>query len=221
LSTLHEQARNGGLDESTFEELWKESKVERILPELDSMIDESLDGTQRVRTIVADLKNFSNIDRAQIQQASLKDGLESTLNIVWNEIKYNSTVEREYEDIPPIFCNPQQLNQVFLNMLVNASHAIETGPGKIVLRTKRIDDERVAVEIADNGKGIDEAGLKKIFDPFYTTKEIGKGTGLGLSISYRIIKEHGGEIEVDSEVGKGTTFRIILPIEGPLSEEAE
>lgn len=222
LTGLRESAaEKGSLTSGEIEQVWSDSKIEKILPELDTMIEESMDGTQRVRTIVADLKNFSNIDRAQIQRANLEDGLESTLNIVWNEIKYNATVEKEYTGIPSIICNPQQINQVFLNMLVNASHAIEEPPGKIILRTKQLDDGRVAIEIEDNGKGIPEDVQKRIFDPFFTTKEIGKGTGLGLSISYRIIREHGGEIELKSKPGEGATFTIILPIEGPMSEGME
>jgi len=104
---------------------------------------------------------------------------------------------------------------------VNAAHAIKQPPGKITIRTKSLDKERVAVEVQDNGCGIPPDIKKRIFDPFYTTKPIGEGTGLGLSISYRIIKEHGGEIQVESEVGVGTTFRVILPIKGPMSEKVE
>ena len=222
LDTLKKESGNAaGLTGEAFGKIWSESKVERLLPELETMISESMDGTQRVRTIVSDLKNFSNIDRAQIQDASLEAGLDSTLNIVWNEIKYNATVEKEYGNVPPVSSNPQQLNQVFLNLLVNAAHAIKQPPGKITIRTKSLDKERVAVEVQDNGCGIPPDIKKRIFDPFYTTKPIGEGTGLGLSISYRIIKEHGGEIQVESEVGVGTTFRVILPIKGPMSEKVE
>jgi len=221
LKEIRASVKGGGLSETRYDQLWKEAKLEKLLPELDTMIMESLDGTQRVRTIVSDLKNFSNIDRAQVQDADLEAGLESTLNIVWNEIKYNAEVEKQYSKIPTVTCNPQQLNQVFLNLLVNAAHAIKEPPGKIIIRTLRIDQDRVAVEIQDNGAGIPEGNRKKIFDPFYTTKPIGEGTGLGLSISYRIVKDHGGEIEVESQVGEGTTFRVILPIKGPMSEEVE
>ncbi len=197
-----------------IQQVWKKAKVDFILEDLGELLDESIDGTQRVSTIVKDLKNVSNIDRSQIMESDLEQALDSTLNIVWNEIKYKAEVEKEYTGIPAVTCNPQQLNQVFLNILVNAAHAIDDPPGKIIVRTHDRGDSMVALEIEDNGSGMDEETRSKIFDAFFTTKEIGKGTGLGLSISYRIVQEHGGEIEVDSEPGKGTTFRIILPTDG-------
>jgi two-component system, NtrC family, sensor kinase len=205
-------------DEET-QTLWKTSKIDFILEDLGGLLDESIEGTRRVSTIVKDLKNVSNIDRSQIMDADLEQALDSTLNIVWNEIKYKAEVEKEYSGIPRVTCNPQQLNQVFLNILVNASHAMEDPPGKIIIRTLKRDDGQVEIEIEDNGSGMDETTKSKIFDAFYTTKEIGKGTGLGLSISYRIVKEHGGNIEVDSQPGHGTTFRIILPVDGSKLEK--
>jgi PAS domain S-box-containing protein len=219
LKEIQTSIQEGSISKAHFSKLWEAAKIEKLLPEVDTMINESLDGTQRVRTIVSDLKNFSNIDRAQIQDADLEAGLESTLNIVWNEIKYNTEVEKHYGKIPPVTCNSQQINQVFLNLLVNASHAIKEPHGKIIITTEKLDKEKVAITIQDNGTGIPENIQKKIFDPFFTTKPIGEGTGLGLSISYRIIKDHGGEIEVFSKEGEGTTFRIILPIKGPMSAE--
>jgi PAS domain S-box-containing protein len=200
------------LSSEVLEGIIKKGKIDFILTDLQNIIDESMDGTRRVKTIVKDLKNFSNIDKSQIVTVDITDGIESTLNIVWNEIKYKAEVVKEFSEIPAISCNIQKLNQVFLNMLVNASHAIEETLGKIVIRTFDLDDGRIAIEIEDNGKGMDQETVKKIFDPFFTTKEIGQGTGLGLSVSYRIIKEHGGDIEVESEVGIGTKFRIILPL---------
>ncbi|MCB2198241.1 response regulator [bacterium] len=219
LDRLHQGALNGEqLPAEELEELWKKSRMDSILADLENIIAESLDGTKRVRTIVRDMKNFSNIDRAEIQPSDLEAGLESTLNIVWNEIKYNANVEREYSSIPAVTCNAQQINQVLLNLLMNAAQAIKEPPGNIIVRTREMGDGFVAIEIEDNGSGMDEKTKSRIFDPFYTTKAVGEGTGLGLSISYRIIKDHGGRIEVDSEVGKGTTFRLILPIEGPMVE---
>ncbi|GBE30897.1 sporulation kinase E [bacterium BMS3Bbin04] len=199
-------------NDEEIEQMWKKQKISFILEDLDELLSESYDGTNRVATIVKDLKNVSNIDRSQIMDSDLEQALDSTLNIVWNEIKYKAEVEKEYAGIPSVVCNPQQVNQVFLNILVNASHAIEDPPGKIIVRTVKYSDNEVAVEIQDDGMGMDEETRSKIFDAFYTTKEIGKGTGLGLSISYRIIREHGGSIEVESELGVGTTFRIILPV---------
>ncbi|MFH0882746.1 MAG: response regulator [bacterium] len=219
LKEIKTSVQESSLSKAHFDKLLVASKIEKLLPELDTMIDESLDGTQRVRTIVSDLKNFSNIDRAQIQDADLEAGLESTLNIVWNEIKYSTEVEKHYGKLPLVTCNPQQINQVFLNLLINASHAIKEPPGRIIITTEKLNEETVAITIQDNGTGIPENIQKKIFDPFFSTKPIGEGTGLGLSISYRIIKDHGGEIEVFSRVGEGATFRIILPIKGPMSAE--
>ena len=219
LNDIQDALKTGSMTQEQFASLWNTAKVEKLIPELDTMIEESLDGTQRVRTIVADLKNFSNIDRAQIQDADLEAGLESTLNIVWNQIKYNIEVEKHYGHIPAVTCNSQQINQVFLNLLVNASHAIKEKQGKIIITTEKLDDNNVVIKIQDNGTGIPEEVQKKIFDPFFTTKPIGEGTGLGLSISYRIIKDHGGEIEVFSKMGEGTTFRITLPIKGPIGAE--
>ena len=176
-----------------------------------SLLLESKDGLGRVRKIVQDLKSFSRVGEQEWQEADLHQGLDSTLNIVWNELKYKCKVIKEYGDIPPIYCMISQLNQVFMNLLVNASHAIET-QGTITIRTRLDGDERVCIEISDTGKGIAPEHITRIFEPFFTTKPVGKGTGLGLSLSYGIVQRHGGRIEVDSEVGMGSTFRLLLPI---------
>jgi two-component system, NtrC family, sensor kinase len=175
-----------------------------------SLLSESLDGLDRVKRIVRDMKDFSHVDSsADLQHADLESGLNSTLNVVWNEVKYKAEVTKEYGGIPAIVCYPSQLNQVFMNLLVNAAHAIDER-GKIILRTGH-DDTMVWVEVEDTGAGIPQENLGRIFEPFFTTKPVGKGTGLGLSLSYSIIKKHGGSIEVNSEVGKGTVFRVTLP----------
>ena len=172
---------------------------------------ESRDGITRVKKIVQDLKDFSHVDaQDEWQWADLHKGLDSTLNIVWNEIKYHAEVIKEYGEIPEVECFPSQLNQVFMNLLVNAAHAI-TDKGIITIRTGR-QGEEVFIRIADTGKGIPEENLKRVFDPFFTTKPVGKGTGLGLSLSYGIMQKHNGRIEVQSEVGKGATFTLWLPI---------
>jgi signal transduction histidine kinase len=131
--------------------------------------------------------------------------------VVNNELKYKADVIRDYGDLPPVQCMPSQINQVVMNLVVNAAHAMGPERGKITVRT-RAADEKVWIEVADTGSGIPKEVLPRIFDPFYTTKPIGKGTGLGLSLSYGIVKKHGGKIEVQTESGKGTTFRITLPI---------
>lgn len=179
-----------------------------------SVMNESRDGITRVKTIVQNLKDFSRADSGEAWQwTSLERGLDSTLNIVWNELKYKCEVKKEYGDIPDIECLPAQLNQVFMNILMNASHAIE-GRGVITLRTG-IEDDQAWVEIEDTGKGIAPEHLTRIFDPFFTTKPAGKGTGLGLSISFSIVQKHHGRFEVNSEPGKGTRFRVCLPVRQP------
>lgn len=182
-----------------------------ILDDVDTLLRESIDGTVRVHEIVKNLKSFARIDEAEIKEADLNEELETTLKIVWNELKYKCKVVKNFGDIPLTYCNPGQLNQVFMNLLVNAAQAIED-KGEIRIETKT-DGSRIHIEIADTGKGISQQHLQRIFDPFFTTKPVGKGTGLGLSISYGIIQKHNGTIDVTSEPGKGTTFSITLPID--------
>ncbi|MBV5349969.1 GHKL domain-containing protein, partial [bacterium] len=190
----------------------KRLKIDRILDDAHQLIIESQDGAGRVRRIVQDLKSFSRVDQAETALIDLNEALETTINIAWNEIKYVATMNREFGDIPKVKCFPQQLNQVFLNLLVNAAHALGDTRGEITVRTEQEGDQ-VLVKISDTGCGMPEEVQRKIFDPFFTTKEVGKGTGLGLSISYDIIKKHGGSIEVESEVGRGTVFTVRLPVE--------
>ncbi len=199
----------------------KEAELDYLKEDIPALLQESRDGIARVKQIVADLKDFSRVDSAQQwETVDLRSGLDSTLNIVNNEIKYHADVVREYGDLPAIRCLPSQLNQVFMNLLVNAAQAMpESRRGTITIRCGT-GDGGVWVEIADTGAGIPEENLNRIFDPFFTTKPIGKGTGLGLSLSYGIVKKHGGHIGVSSTVGAGTTFRISLPLEPPPSAEA-
>jgi len=175
------------------------------------LIAESKEGVARVKRIVQDLKDFSRANSDEWEWADLHKGLESTLNIVWNELKYKAEVVREYGDLPEIECIPSQLNQVFMNLLVNAAHAIDKH-GTITVRSGH-EREHIWVEVADTGKGIAPEHLGRLFDPFFTTKPQGQGTGLGLSLAYGIVSAHGGEFEVHSEPGQGTTFRVWLPIE--------
>ena len=174
------------------------------------LLEESHEGASRVKKIVQDLKDFSHAGGDDDWQwANLHTCLDSTLNIVNNEIKYKARVIKELGDIPQVWCLPHQLNQVFMNLLVNAAHAIEN-EGTITVRTGE-ENNHIWIEVSDTGKGIAPEHVNKIFDPFFTTKPVGKGTGLGLSVSYNIIKKHNGEIRLDSRVGEGTTFRIVLP----------
>ncbi|MFH1768108.1 MAG: ATP-binding protein [Candidatus Omnitrophota bacterium] len=183
--------------------------VKYILGDLDNLLRESRDGLERIKKIVADLKTFSRRDESAKSPADLNKILDGILNIVANEIKYKADVKKEYGRIPPFNCNSQQIGQVFINLLVNAVQAIKER-GTIIIRTYA-EKEKVFVEITDTGRGIPEGEIGKIFEPFYTTKKTGEGTGLGLSISYDIVKAHGGDIVVESEIGKGTKFTIIFP----------
>ncbi|WP_394782036.1 ATP-binding protein [Undibacterium sp.] len=176
------------------------------------LMQQSKEGIARVRKIVQDLKDFSRIDNNQEWQwANLHQGIDSTLNIVNNEIKYKADVIKDYGAIPDIECLPSQINQVIMNLVVNASHAIGSERGKIGIRTW-VENEMVSLEVSDTGCGISKELVSRIFDPFFTTKPVGKGTGLGLSLSYGIVKRHNGQILVSSEPGKGSIFTIVLPI---------
>jgi two-component system NtrC family sensor kinase len=184
------------------------------------LIHESSDGAQRVRQIVQDLKSFSRVDGGEFASADINEGLESTLSIAANELKYKTTVTREFGVLPRVWCNIGQLNQVFLNMLVNAAHAI-VDHGEIRITTWEADGS-VQIAICDTGGGIPPENVKRIFDPFFTTKEIGKGTGLGLAIAYDIIvNKHDGRIDVTSEAGVGTTFTIVLPLKRGQNEKKD
>lgn len=178
-----------------------------------ALMHESKEGITRVKKIVQDLKEFSHksSDEEDWQVADLHKGLESTINIVWNELKYKCEVKREYGTLPEIECLPTQLNQVFMNMLVNAGQAIET-KGTITVRTIT-EDGYAHISISDTGKGIAPENVQRIFDPFFTTKAVGEGTGLGLSLSYGIVQKHNGRIEVESAIGVGTTFHIWIPLQ--------
>jgi len=182
--------------------------------DVQAMLAESRQGLDRVKKIVQDLKDFAHVyEGEEWQEEDLHKGLESTLNVVWNELKYNCEVRREYGRLPPVECRLSYLNQVFMNLLTNAAQAIE-GRGTITLRTGA-EGDRVWLEVADTGKGIAPEHLSRLFDPFFTTKPVGKGTGLGLSVSYDIVRKHHGEITVESRVGAGTAFRVWLPVRQP------
>ncbi|MBI4987151.1 MAG: PAS domain S-box protein [Rhodocyclales bacterium] len=193
--------------------LCAEADYEYLKEDIPALLAESKDGIDRVRRIVQDLKDFSRPDTHQDWEwADLKAGLDSTLNIVHNEIKYRADVVKEYGPLPLVECQFSQLNQVFMNLLVNAAQAMPEGKyGRITIRCGS-GAEEAWVEIADTGSGISKENLERIFDPFFTTKPVGKGTGLGLSLSYGIVKKHGGRIEVKSVQGEGTTFRVVLPV---------
>lgn len=187
-----------------------QNDLQFIRDDIRQLLAESEEGMNRVKQIVQDLKDFSHVDTGTWSVADLHRGLDSTLNIVHNEIKYRAEVIKQYGNLPAVECIPAQINQVIANLLVNAAQAIEQR-GKIWVRTGQ-EGDWVWLEVEDTGKGIAPEHVGRIFEPFFTTKPVGKGTGLGLSVSYGIVEKHGGRIEVASELGKGSRFRIWLPI---------
>jgi two-component system NtrC family sensor kinase len=189
-----------------------EIELDYLKEDVPALMNESREGIKRVRKIVQDLKEFSHVDTKQDWEwTSLHQGIDSTLNIVNNEIKYKAEVVKQYGELPDVQCLPSEMNQVFMNLLVNAAHAVDKTRGTITIRTG-VQGQKVWVEIEDDGCGIPKENLSRIFDPFFTTKPVGKGTGLGLSLSYGIVQKHGGKLEVDSEPGRGTRFRVTIPV---------
>ena len=186
--------------------------IDFLLSDMPVLINESLEGMERIKKIVLDLKDFAHPGEDKAQTADINKGIESTLSIVWNELKYIATVTKEYGELPLVECYPQQLNQVFMNILVNAAQAMKD-QGEIRVST-HASNGFVEIKISDTGAGISDENLSKIFDPFFTTKEVGKGTGLGLNVAYNIVKKHKGDLKVESELGKGTTFIIRIPVGG-------
>ncbi|MDN3576530.1 ATP-binding protein [Chitinimonas viridis] len=185
---------------------------EFLRQDIDDLLVQSREGLMRVKKIVQDLREFSRLDNQDgWQLVDIHQCIDSTLSIAHNEIKYKATVSKDYGDLPEIYCQPGQINQVLLNLLVNAAQAMQVS-GHIGIRTG-VEGEQVWLEISDDGDGIPAEVLPRIFEPFFTTKPVGKGTGLGLSISYGIIQRHRGQIICRSEPGHGTTFRIVLPIQ--------
>lgn len=192
-------------------ELEEKYDIEYLIKELNTILAGINDGAERTKEIVLGLRNFSRLDKHQLKEIKLSEMIDSNLVLLRNKYKDRIDIKRSYdENIPYIQCYPGQLSQVIMNILNNAIQAID-GKGTISIKT-RLSGEKAEILISDTGKGIPNDKLDNIFDPFYTTKEVGKGTGLGLSISYGIIQEHNGKIDVDSELGKGTTFTIILPL---------
>jgi signal transduction histidine kinase len=179
---------------------------------LDSSMEMNRQACARIMRIVRDLKNFARLDEADFKEANLNESLASTLSLLRHELRDRIEVIQELAELPLVPCYPNRLNQVFMNLLVNAIQAIP-GKGQIRIRTS-VEGDRVIVVIADSGSGIKPEHLERIFDPGFTTKGVGVGTGLGLSISARIVQDHRGTISVRSELGKGTTFTVSLPLHG-------
>lgn len=183
---------------------------EHLAADMPKLINETLDGAQRIVRIIRDLKSFSRKDEIELTEANINELVETALNIVWNEVKYKADVVKEYNDLPLVSCHPQQITQVLMNVIVNGAQSIEKS-GKITIRTY-VKEDKVFIEITDTGSGMSEETQKRLFEPFFTTKKIGEGTGLGLAIVYGIIQNNMGNIEVKSKPGEGSTFIISLPL---------
>ena len=215
----YERALAPKLDETTLatiSEVRARVDFDFVSTDLPELINESREGLERVRRIVQDLKDFSHAGReAGWRRVDLHKGLESTLNIVWNDLKYKAKVERQLGPLPLVECHPSEVNQVFMNLLLNAGHAIGER-GTITLASGHdAGRDEVWISIRDSGPGIDAEAMPRIFDPFFTTKPVGTGTGLGLSISYGIVKKHGGRIEVANGAEGGAIFTVVLPVHQP------
>jgi PAS domain S-box-containing protein len=215
ITNLKNSTGNKDLPPSIIEQIEKigaletEVDIDFVQEDIQDLVNDCREGTERIKKIVIDLKDFAHPGDDKLQVADINKGIESTLSVVSNELKYKATVTKDFGKLPHVKCYPHQLNQVFMNILVNAAQAMEN-TGKIHIKT-RLTEGNVEIVISDTGCGMSEENLTKIFDPFFTTKEVGKGTGLGMNVSYNIIKKHRGTIDVESTVGEGTTFTILIP----------
>lgn len=192
-----------------------EVEIDFLREDLPLLLDECAEGLGRVKKIVQDLKDFSRVDHSDWQESDLNVGLESTLNVVRHEVKYKAEVVKHLAPLPAVTCLAAQLNQVFMNLIVNAAHSI-ADKGTITL-SSGVVQEWVWVQVEDTGCGMSEDVQRRIFEPFFTTKDVGKGTGLGMSLSFSIVQKHGGSIQVRSTLGEGTSMRVWLPTGGPQS----
>ncbi|MCC5878798.1 MAG: PAS domain-containing protein [Idiomarina sp.] len=198
---------------SELKELKQTLDYEFLRTDVTDLLRESAEGIERVKQIITALKDFSRKDDFELQPCDLHKAIETTLSVAWNEIKYKAEVHREFADIPNVVCHLGQINQVLMNLLVNAAQSIEHF-GMITITTGS-EGQWVWIQIEDNGHGINAEHLPRIFEPFYTTKPVGEGTGLGLALAYNIVRKHGGELRVDSSREQGTAFTLWLPIAGP------
>ena len=203
----------------TLKILLRDNELEASVEEIKDLNRDSIEGLADLTGMAQSLKDFSRLDRAPVDSFDVNAGIEKTLTIARNVIKHKAEVRKFFGDLPPIACSPSKINQVFLNLITNAAQAIET-QGEIVITTKLHDPDHVAISIMDNGCGIPEENLGRIRDPFFTTKEVGEGTGLGLSIVDEILRSHGGELLVESRVGVGSTFTVVLPVRPSATYEA-
>ncbi len=202
----------------TISEAEKQRDLQYILSDAPQAISQGLEGVQRVAHIVRAMKDFSHVDREEMATVDINRAVENTLTVARNEYKYVADVVMQLGDVPPVECFLSEINQVLLNLIVNAAHAIADTKqrGTITVQTRLHDAETLEIAISDTGGGIPEEIRTRIYDPFFTTKEVGKGTGQGLNIAHRVIVEHhGGSLSFDTKMGCGTTFYIRLPLHRP------
>jgi two-component system NtrC family sensor kinase len=212
LLRLYETVPLGGEEAARARAIKEEIGYETTLGDLRSIVDDCRDGAERIRDVVQNLRTFSRLDEAEFKKVDIHEGIDSTLRLLMRFYGDGRVrLARDYGELPPVDCYAGQLNQVWLNLLVNAAFAVREG-GEVRITT-RGEGERVVVRVSDTGRGIAPEHLTRIFDPFFTTKPVGEGTGLGLSVTYSIVERHGGEIAVESEQGRGTTFTVTLPVD--------
>ena len=217
LAILHSDSPEPAELQAAFEAL--DARLARIsaahvLEDLESLTHDGLHGIEQISELVTNLRNFSRLDRSRVASFNVNDGVLATLLIAKPSLR-KIDVERRLGEVPSITCSPSQVNQVLLNIVNNAAQAMDKPRGRIAVATRREGDHAVAIDVEDNGRGIAPENLPRIFDPFYTTKDVGKGTGLGLSIAYKIVSQHGGRIDVRSTPGAGTTVTVVLPVAPP------
>jgi len=204
--------QKSGLKIKEAEDIYRKLNIDFIMGDIPELIRQSIEGTERVRKIISDLKGFSHIDDAQETFVDINAEIDKTISVLSHESKDRADFVRNYGDLPSFFCNPGLICQVFLNIILNA---IQVSKRPVLIKITTYSDGRfIIIAIEDNGPGIPENIIGRIFEPFFTTKDVGKGSGLGLTVSYDIVKTHGGDIEVNSPQGKGTTFTISLPVKG-------
>jgi len=206
-------------DRERLQRKWEELDIDYIVSDVDLLLEQSRKGCERINKIVLGLSRFSHVEKTDVESFDMNALVENALELLQNEIKHKAELKKELSPIPRIVGLPNQLSQVFVNIIVNALQAMEDF-GKIEIKTS-YEEECAFVRIEDNGPGMEKETVSRIFDPFYTTKPVGKGTGLGLSISYEIVKNHGGDIRVESTPGKGTAFTVFVPRQGSSEGEGQ
>lgn len=207
------QEKLSGEDREELASLIEEEDLEFVTEDIPELVSDTNDGLKRVREIILNLRSFARTQSSDRCSADLVEGLESTIKLLTSELKNSVTLKLDLQPLPEITCNPNELNQVFLNLIINAKHATQESSDPTISVSTHLDNQQIVIEIKDNGCGMSEELQKEIFVPFFTTKPVGQGTGMGLAIAYSIIQDHNGEIQVTSEPDRGTAFTIKLPVE--------